>query len=472
MTIELPTIQKTHPTSSRGSISAAPAPPLRLVFWESTVGCNLACIHCRRLEVSRELSRYDLNTEESKQMVRSLPETGKPILVFSGGEPLMRPDLFELAEEAARIGIPTALATNGTIVNEQIARRMREVGFRRVSISFDGPDAATHDFFRGDGAFAASVAGFKLFRSAGLSMQINTTVAKHNYKKLDEAYRLALELGADALHIFMLVPVGCGMELDPSIMLDVEEYETALNWIYDRSLEGKLHLKATCAPHYFRVMRQRASRMARRCRQFAHPHRSMAPDHAARRRSPMRRPDMTAMTKGCLAGQAVCFVSHTGEVFPCGYLPVSSGNVKQTPLPKIWRDSAVFADLRDDSKLEGQVRPVRVRQSLHGLPRPRLFRGRTIIWLKNPTAATPLCGCAKGCLSRRLLLVRQIGPFEIVSLGPPLMSKRLHELDRLSAAHAGGGGAVDLGGLVEIAAIVAVRAGEVLQIYDAVQTHT
>lgn len=350
MKIPLPTIEGHRRPAGIELTDAPEAPPLRLVFWESTVGCNLACSHCRRLEVSRDLSRYDLTTEQSKQLIRSLPETGKPILVFSGGEPLMRPDVFDLAYEARSIGIPTALATNGTIVNEDIAAMVKGVGFERVSISFDGPDAPTHDFFRGEGAFDSSIAGFKLLRAAGLSMQINTTVAKHNHKKLDQTYKLALDLGADALHIFMLVPVGCGMELDPKIMLDSEEYEAALNWIYDRSLEGKLHLKATCAPHYFRVMRQRAKEDGMKMPAFAHPHKNMG--HAAGGHGGPG--DMKAMTKGCLAGQAVCFVSHTGEVFPCGYLPVSSGNVKQTPLPKIWRESAIFHDLRDDSKLEGK----------------------------------------------------------------------------------------------------------------------
>src|SRR5581483_825474 len=274
MTVRLPTIKEAEQHAALDP-TAPPAPPLRLVFWETTTGCNLACIHCRRLEVSRELSFGDMNTEQSKAFIRTLQETGRPILVFSGGEPLMRPDIWELAEEANRVDIPTALATNGTIMNDEVAAKVRDVGFRRVSISFDGPDAPTHDQFRGDGAFDSSIAGFKALRRVGMSMQINTTIAKHNHKKLDETYKLALDLGADALHIFMLVPVGCGMELDPAVMLKGDEYEEALNWIYDRSLEGKLHLKATCAPHYFRVMRQRAKESGAKMPAFAHPHKNM-----------------------------------------------------------------------------------------------------------------------------------------------------------------------------------------------------
>src|SRR5689334_3767213 len=330
-----------------------PTPPLRLLFWETTVGCNLACVHCRRLDVAREACRHDLGTDDALRLIRSLPETGKPILVFSGGEPLMRADLFELAAEARSVGLPMALATNGTIMDDRVAQRIVDVGFRRVSMSFDGPDPATHDRFRGiDGAFESSVKGFGLLRERGMSIQINTTVAKHNYKRLDEMYRLALDLGADALHIFMLVPVGCGMTLSKDIMLDAEEYEAALNWIYDRSQEGRIHLKATCAPHYFRVMRQRAREGGRTMPAAAHPHHatstgthpvgngggpaghgSRAAQHdggSHREAATGGGPDLRAMTKGCLAGQSVCFVSHRGDVFPCGYLPLSSGNVTKT----------------------------------------------------------------------------------------------------------------------------------------------
>lgn len=356
----------------RGLSQPAPeAPPLRLVFWESTAGCNLECVHCRRLEVSRELSRKDLDYEQAMRFIESLPQTGKPIVVFSGGEPLMRPDIFELAQRAKEIGLPTALATNGTPVDDAVAKRIVKTGFRRVSISFDGPSPETHDKFRGiDGAFEDSIRGFKALRKLGMSMQINTTITKHNYHLRDRMYELALELGADAMHIFMLVPVGCGMELGEDVKLDEDEYETALNWIYDKSLEEKLHLKATCAPHYFRVMRQRAKAEGREMPRAAHPHKNMGEPQAM---PLMGRPNgqpgghpggypgghpgdaaMSAMTKGCLAGQAVCFVSHTGEVFPCGYLPVSSGNVKDTPFPEIWRESQIFAELRDDSNITGK----------------------------------------------------------------------------------------------------------------------
>ncbi|MEX1091238.1 MAG: radical SAM protein [Phycisphaeraceae bacterium] len=380
----------------------SPAPPLRLLFWETTAGCNLACVHCRRLDVSRQLCHDDMTTEQALTMIRSLPDTGQPILVFSGGEPLMRPDVFDLAAEATRIGLPIALATNGTIMDPTIAARVAHVGFRRVSISFDGPNPQTHDKFRGiDGAFDASVNGFKTLRQQGISMQINTTITKHNYPYLDQMYAMALELGADALHLFMLVPVGCGMTLSDDIKLDDAEYETALNWIYDRSLEGRIHLKATCAPHYHRVMRQRAKADGRAMpvSHSASPHSAQAPhaphaDAEAPRNVRSAHPhsgahphgDMSAITKGCLAGQAVCFVSHTGEVFPCGYLPVTSGNVKDTPFPNIWRESHIFADLRDDSQLEGKCGLCEYKKVCMGC------RARAFADTGNYLAEEPNCG--------------------------------------------------------------------------------
>lgn len=313
------------------------APPLRLVFWESTAACNLACVHCRRLEVSRERSKHDLTTAQAKAMIDSLVQLDQPILVFSGGEPLMRPDFFELASYAREQGVPTALATNGTIMDDSIARQIVASGVRRVSMSFDGPDATTHDAFRGvEGAFESTRSGFTQLRRAGMSMQVNTTITRKNVAFMDRMHQLAIDLGAEALHLFMLVPVGCGMTLSDDVKLTAAEYEWALRWIAVRSRESKLHLKATCAPHYFRITRQ------------------MASEEKAGGEPTGGRDAMRAMTKGCLAGQAVCFVSHTGEVFPCGYLPVSSGNVRETPLTEIWRSSAIFAELRDDSKLEGK----------------------------------------------------------------------------------------------------------------------
>jgi radical SAM protein with 4Fe4S-binding SPASM domain len=216
-------------------------------------------------------------------------------------------------------------------------------GIRRVAISIDGADEVTHDAFRRQpGSLAAAINGFRHLRKLGMSMQINCTVTKHNVHQLELLYDKALALEADALHLFMLVPVGCGVQIAESNMLPPDEYERVLNWMYDKSKLRQLHLKATCAPHYFRVMRQRAAKEHVRI-EATHSH-----------GKPTGHPQMAAMTKGCLAGSSICFVSHTGEVFPCGYLPVSAGNVKKQPMRDIWENAGVFQRLRNVDELEGK----------------------------------------------------------------------------------------------------------------------
>ena len=182
-------------------------PPPRLVFWETTAGCNLECIHCRRITVADQLLPLDLTTEEAFNLVDQIAEFGRPIFVLSGGEPLFRPDIFDIARHAADAGLIVALATNGTLIDRAVAGKIKEAGIRRASISFDGADAATHDIFRGSGAFDQALAGMKHLRDAGVPYQINTTVARHNVNQMPETLALAREMGAAALHLFLLVPV-------------------------------------------------------------------------------------------------------------------------------------------------------------------------------------------------------------------------------------------------------------------------
>jgi len=328
------------------------APPLRMVFWETTKGCNLACKHCRAVPET-ERSAVELSTAESKRLIDQIAEIARPVMIFSGGEPLYRPDIFELGAYAKAKGFRTALATNGTLVTPDVARTIVDAGFSRVSVSLDGADAATHDGFRGlPGSFDRALRAIGYLREAGMSMQINSTIARHNVAELPAMLDLAVGLGADALHIFMLVPVGCGVEIAEREMLPADEYERVLHWFYDQSKTCALDLKATCAPHYFRV---RAQRMVEERKQgdysttFVAPgtKRHAAPDPAGGR-------PLSAMTRGCLAGTAVCFVSNAGDVYPCGYLPVSAGSVRRTPFGEIWNESPLFEQLRDADALTGK----------------------------------------------------------------------------------------------------------------------
>ena len=229
----------------------------RLIFWELTTGCNLRCIHCRA-SASELMSPDDLTTSEAFGVVDQIAEYAPFILVLTGGEPLWRTDVFDIAAQARGRGIRVALATNGTLVDDAIADRIARIQIARVAISLDGADAATHDRFRGQpGAFDSAVAGFRRLASRGVSMQINTTVSQNNVDQLPQLYHLAESLGAVAFHIFLLVPVGCGLTIQDEQKVSAEKYEEVLNWFYDRTLESTMDLKATCAPHYFRVMRQR-----------------------------------------------------------------------------------------------------------------------------------------------------------------------------------------------------------------------
>jgi radical SAM protein with 4Fe4S-binding SPASM domain len=350
----------------------------RLVFWEVTKGCNLRCVHCRA--TATELSSpSDLPTDAALRVIEQIASFASPILVLSGGEPLFRADIFQLARYATDRGLRVALATNGTLVTQPVAQNIVDSGVRRVSMSLDGADAATHDIFRGiPGAFDATLRGFRNLKDLGMSMQINMTVTRHNAHQLSTLFDLARSIGADALHTFLLVPVGCGVDIAEEQMVAPDEYERILNWFYDRSLTGEIELKATCAPHYFRVAKQRqveakkATAPTSAPQAQSHDHNAIGPTdmlmpsgtgialHPHARRGGANggghgHPEsMNAMTKGCLAGTGVCFISHEGEIFPCGYLPVKAGDLRQQTFAEVWTNSQVFEELRDTSNLQGK----------------------------------------------------------------------------------------------------------------------
>lgn len=305
----------------------------RLIAWELTSACNLECVHCRA-SATKERDPNELSTGEAKRFIDDIANFAKPVIILTGGEPLIRDDIYEIAQYGSDRGMRMVLATNGVLITPDVACRLKEVGIQRVSISIDGTSAKTHDDFREmSGAFDGALKGINALKEAGLSLQINTTITKRNLDEMPKILDLALELGADALHIFMLVPTGRG-EILRGEEISPEEYERALNWLYDMQKETPIQLKATCAPHYFRIMYQRA-------KQEGTP-------------IDMEKEGFSAMTRGCLGGTGFCFVSKVGEVYPCGYLPALAGNIREQPFEEIWRDSKVFNDLRDVDKLKGK----------------------------------------------------------------------------------------------------------------------
>lgn len=317
----------------------------RLIFWELTTGCNLRCVHCRA-SATELSSPDDLSTEESLRLIDEFAAYAPLILVLSGGEPLYRKDVLDLAKYATSRGIKVALATNGTLVDESMARRIKESGVVRVAISLDGADATTHDGFRGiPGAFERAIRGMKFLQNEGVGVQINTTVTRRNADQMQQIYDLAISLKAAALHTFLLVPVGCGLTIAKEAMIPADEYERILNWFYDREKEARIEMKATCSPHYYRVRRQRMAEDRAAGRDFV-PIMGAAP-HS-------RHADLSAITRGCLAGTGVCFVSHKGQVYPCGYLPLEAGDLRQDSFENVWENSTLFASLRNTDNLTGK----------------------------------------------------------------------------------------------------------------------
>lgn len=309
---------------------------LRIVFWELTARCNLKCIHCRA-EATPISSEEELSTSEAFEFIEELSSFANPLLILTGGEPLYRQDIYDIAAYAVKKGLLVALATNGTLVDSSVADKIKASGIRRVSISLDGARAVTHDSFRGvKGSFDQAIEGFRNLKEIGVSVQFNTTVAQHNQSEIEQLLDKARELKAAALHLFMLVPVGCGVEIAEDQMLSPDEYERVLNWLYRTAQRFKdIELKATCAPHYFRILKQRSRK-------------EKIPG------SPPKAGRMSAITKGCLAGSTVCFVSRIGEVQPCGYLPVVAGNIRNQSIRDIWEASSIFKELRDPDKLKGK----------------------------------------------------------------------------------------------------------------------
>jgi len=276
----------------------------------------------------------ELDTAASLRLLDQIREVGQPIIILTGGEPLLRDDIFDIARHGTDIGLRMVMAVNGTLVTAEIAAQMAASGIQRISVSLDGADAESHDRFRGvPGAFEGALEGLRRVQEAGIDFQINTTITQANLDQIERIQALAVEIGAVAHHIFLLVPTGRGKYIvDQAITAN--QYEETLNWFYDQRDITPLQLKATCAPHYYRILRQRAKAEGKNVTFESH--------------------GLDAVTRGCLGGTGFCFVSHRGIVQPCGFLDVNSGDVTRQSFAEIWRDSKVFNDLRDYGSYGGK----------------------------------------------------------------------------------------------------------------------
>jgi len=307
--------------------------PLRMIAWELTRSCNLSCVHCR---ASAEYGPYEgeLATQEVFRVMDEIASFSKPVIILTGGEPLLRPDIFELASYGTATGFRMVMATNGTLLNEEIVQKMKTSGIQRISISIDGPTSETHDAFRKvKGSFEGSLRGIEMAKRGGIEFQINTTITQVNLQRIPDILRLAVDLGAVALHLFLLVPTGRGKDLKNQ-EISAQDYEKTLHWFYEQIDKVPLQLKATCAPHYYRILRQQAKKEGKK----------VTP----------KTQGLDAMTRGCLGGISFCFISHVGQVQPCGYLELNCGNVREKHFREIWMKSDIFKNLRNTDGYQGK----------------------------------------------------------------------------------------------------------------------
>jgi AdoMet-dependent heme synthase len=355
-----------------------------LVAWEVTRSCYLNCRHCR---AAARHGPYlgELSTEDAFRLLEQFRELGRFIVILTGGEPMMRDDIWEIARYGSNLGLKMVMAPCGALVTEETVARMKASGIERISLSIDGATAASHDDFRRvAGAFDMVLKAARVAKQHGMPFQVNTTITQHNVGELEAILKLAVELGAVAFHPFLLVPTGRGAEL-ASAELPPEEYERVLNWVYDQTKTLPLHFKPTCAPHYHRIKLQRETEERRLGLRPRTPKRASRPlvlggppagdgngghpdaqaaahttAHAAAHPGhPGGRPGahpggLDGLSKGCMGGSSFAFVSHRGDVQICGFLDVVAGNVLESSFAEIWRTAPLFLQLRDWSAYQGK----------------------------------------------------------------------------------------------------------------------
>lgn len=317
-------------------------PPPALIAWELTRSCPLRCVHCRAAAGVGPFPG-EFTTAEAFRLLDDIATFARPILILTGGEPMLRPDFLEIARGAAERGMRPVAAPCGALVDEAACRAMKEAGMARISLSIDGATAASHDGFRGvRGAFEQVVAAARAARAAGLEFQVNTTVTRRNVGDLPAIRSLAVEVGAAAFHPFLLVPTGRASTMADD-GLPPDEYERVLGWLADLRADGRIDQKVTCAPHYNRIVRQRDA-AARR------------PPAQAGEVPPRPGPHAARPSIGCMGGQQFAFISHVGIVRICGFLDAPAGDLRANGMDfrSIWLDSPLFAEMRNRAGYRGR----------------------------------------------------------------------------------------------------------------------
>lgn len=305
------------------------------IAWEITRRCNLKCVHCRSSSELNVTDHPDFTLSEAKAIMDDIATYASPVLVLSGGEPLVREDVFDIARYGTGKGFRMCLATNGTLVTDEICKQILDAEIKMVSLSLDGAKAETHDDFRNhSGAFEGTMNAIKLFKKYNIPFLVNSSFTVRNRHEIPEIYQLVKTLGATAWYMFMIVPTGRGEDIMEELIPE-DVYDEILEWHYNiEKEENELLMRPTCAPHYYRIVRQKAKESGEKAQ-----HRTLK--------------FSTGGSKGCLAGQLICLIDVDGEVQPCSYFPKSAGNIKSTPFKTIWEKSDLFLQLRDFKGYKG-----------------------------------------------------------------------------------------------------------------------
>ncbi len=304
-----------------------------LVIWEVTQACELACVHCRAAALPWR-NPLELSTEEGFRLLDEVRRFGEPLMVFTGGDPLKRPDLFELLRYSTGLGLRTTVTPSATpLLTEEAIRGFQHCGVARMAISLDGPDAAAHDGFRRvAGSFDRTLFALDCARRLGLPTQVNTTMTRASLPRLAEIAARVEEAGARLWSVFFLVVTGRAMADQD---LTAEEYEQAFAYLYELSKTASFDIKTTEAQHYRRYVAQRRKA-------------------EGGGRGVTARDTVIGRQAGINDGKGFVFVSHTGEIFPSGFLPISAGNVRRDSLVEVYRQAPLFRELRDSSRLQGK----------------------------------------------------------------------------------------------------------------------
>jgi AdoMet-dependent heme synthase len=351
-------------------------------IWETTQACDLACVHCRACAQPLRSSQ-ELTPVEAKCLIDEIAALQVPVFVLTGGDPLKRPDIFELVQYASDRNVRISLTPSATpLLTRDSIVRLKAAGLARLAVSLDGPTAAIHDAFRCvPGSYQWTLDAVRWAREIGLPVQINTTITRHNLAMIDEIIALLESLDIALWSVFFLVPTGRGSAID---LISAEEFEQVFATLYRTSRRVLFDIKSTEAQHYRRYLLQRKTE-ARRLGQQADDTFHRIPQFS---HSPLgvEMPDgIGRAPRGINDGKGFVFISHLGEVFPSGFLPVSGGNVRQHSLADIYRNSPLFRSLRDSKNLEGKCGACEYREICGG------SRARSYAMTGNLFAEEPCC---------------------------------------------------------------------------------